>query len=45
VLGTDGWVSFPVQFTPQKGQSYRVYADLNDANGNLLERVIDINAI
>jgi hypothetical protein len=44
VLGTDGWVSFPVQFTPQKGQSYRVYADLNDANGNLLERVIDINA-
>jgi hypothetical protein len=43
-LGVDGWVTAPVAFTPVAGQTYYVFATLNDINGNKVSRIITLVA-
>lgn len=43
-IGFDGWVSFPAPVTTQKGNTYRVTAEITDKNGNRVDRTITLVA-
>jgi Cellulase (glycosyl hydrolase family 5) len=43
-LGSDGWVTVPVAFTPVAGRIYYVYASLNDIHGNKVQRLLTLVA-
>jgi hypothetical protein len=43
-LGIDGYVTVPIVFTPEAGQTYHVQADLNDIHGNRVTRFLTLVA-
>ncbi len=41
----DGWVTLPLQFTPQKNRSYQLSVDIGDASGNHVTHALTLVAV